>query len=162
MVVSDASPIINLAAVGKLDLLHALYDEVLIPSAVQEEITAFSDQPGAREVRELAWIACRPCSRQDLVRALRGELDAGEAEAIALAVETNADLLLIDERRGRRAAARLGVNRIGVLGVLIEAKSKGHLQRVAPVLDALRQEAGFWISEKLYSRVLAQAGEERG
>lgn len=159
IVVSDTSPIINLAAIGKLDLLHVLYGEVFIPNAVYREIASFADQPGASEVQTLNWIARRTCEREDLVRALRGELDEGEAEAIALAVEMQADLLLIDERAGRRAATRLGLERIGLLGVLLEAKQQGHLNALAPLLDALRQEAGFWISESLRHRVLELAGE---
>jgi predicted nucleic acid-binding protein len=94
-----------------------------------------------------------------LAEALALELDAGEAEAIALAVEQGADLLLMDERRGRQAATRLKQRVVGVLGVLIEAKRHGNLPAVRPVLDALVSEAGFRISGALYARVLEAAGE---
>jgi hypothetical protein len=158
MVVSNASPIINLAAIGHLDLLRALYETVSIPDAVRREITRFDDQPGADAVRTLDWITTRVCPRPDLAAALRGELDAGEAEAIALAVATDA-LLLIDERAGRRAAARLGVTRLGLLGMLVDAKKQGHVSAVRPLLHALRQDAGFWISDALHERVLAAVDE---
>ena len=94
-----------------------------------------------------------------MATALRLELDAGEAEAIALAVESNANLILLDERLGRRAAHRLGLTVVGTLGVLIAAKDRGLLAAVRPVLDALRADAGFWITDELYNAVLKAANE---
>lgn len=158
MVVSDTSPLINLAAIGHLDLLRALYGTVHIPSAVHREITRFEEQPGAEAVQSLDWITSQACPRPHLATALREELDAGEAEAIALAVDAEA-LLLIDERDGRRAASRLGVSRLGLLGVLVKAKRKGHLTAVRPLLRALGQDAGFWMSDALHDRVLEMVNE---
>ena len=159
MVVSDTSPLINLAAIGRLELLRTLYGTVCIPEAVYREIVRFKGQPGAKEVQRLDWIMCRPCRRRDLATALSDKLDGGEAEAIALAVETGADLL-IDERAGRRVALRLGCNRIGILGMLVEAKEQQHIEAVRPLLRALRVEAGFWISRELHDRVLEMVDEE--
>ena len=96
---------------------------------------------------------------RSLVSSLAGQLDMGEAEAVALAVEQRADLLLVDERRGRAVAANLGLKVIGLLGVLLEAKSKGHLPRLRPVLDDLISKAGFWISNALYDSILRAARE---
>lgn len=90
---------------------------------------------------------------------MRLELDAGEAEAIACALEINADLLLLDERRARETAQRLGLKFIGILGVLTEAKRRQLIPRIRPVLDNLRHQAGFWVTDALYQRVLAVAGE---
>ena len=90
---------------------------------------------------------------------LLSELDIGEAEAIALAVEVKADLLLLDERLGHKIASRLGLSVIGLLGVLLNAKRRGFLAGVRPVLDAVIAVAGFWDSGRLYSRVLDEAGE---
>lgn len=88
------------------------------------------------------------------------ELDPGESEAIALSVETKAELLLIDERKGRDVARQMGVDSIGLLGVLIEAKGRDVIQNVKPVLESLKRDAGFWISEELFDRVLREVGEE--
>jgi len=160
IVVSDTSPVTNLVAVGQLDLLRQLYDKVLIPQAVYREITYDdSRQPGATEVQTLEWIETRPVTDRMLVTALQMELDEGEAEAIALAKELAADLLLLDERRGRAVASRLGLRFIGLLGVLLEAKQRGCLPAVKPVLDELVAKAGFWVSPQLHARVLQAAGE---
>ncbi|BAZ03855.1 DUF3368 domain-containing protein [Calothrix sp. NIES-3974] len=96
------------------------------------------------------------CAVRDrtLVKASSNELDIGEAEAIALAVEIQADQVLIDERRGRLIASRLNLPYTGILGVLVEAKSQGLILEVKPLLDALINEAGFWITESLYNNVL--------
>ena len=95
IVVSDASPLISLAATGYLEILKQLYEQVIIPEAVSQEITGSTpDLPGASEVQTLEWIIAQSVQDHVVVRALQGELDAGEAEAIALAVELQADLLL--------------------------------------------------------------------
>ncbi|CDH44858.1 conserved hypothetical protein [Candidatus Contendobacter odensis Run_B_J11] len=98
-------------------------------------------------------------AQRPVVTVLRLELDAGEAEALACALELNADLVLLDERRAREIAQRLGLRFIGLLGVLIEAQRQRRLPRVRPVLDSLRQKAGFWMTDALYQRVIAAAGE---
>ncbi|MBI2264288.1 MAG: DUF3368 domain-containing protein [Armatimonadetes bacterium] len=160
IVVSDASPIISLAAIGRPDILCRLYDRVIIPQAVYREITVSgSAHPGATEIRALDWLQCEQVANRTLVTALLAELDEGEAEAITLAIERKADLLLLDERRGRIVASRLGLSYVGLLGVLMQAKHKGHVPAVKPILDDLMVKAGFWISQPLYASVLQAAGE---
>jgi len=101
-IVSNASPLINLARIGKLSLLHDLYGELIVPEAVWHEVVFVGQgQPGADEVKSASWIQRRLVMNKQLEQALRQELDAGEAEAIALAVELNAELLLMDEHLGR-------------------------------------------------------------
>ena len=160
IVVSDASPLIALAAVGQLDLLHDLYGEVLVPEAVQNEVTLVRPAaPGAAAVSLAGWIRVLPVQNLALVAAMSVELDPGEAEAIALAVEEGADLLLIDERRGRIAASRLNQRVVGVLGILVEAKQRNLISLVRPVLDALASQTGFRVSQALRDRILLVAGE---
>ena len=161
IVVSDTSPLISLAVVGYLDVLRSLYGQVIIPEVVYQEIMGgVPGLPGALEIQGLEWIISHPVQNDVVVRALQGELDPGEAEAIALAVELQADLILIDERRARAIAARLGLNVVGVLGVLVEAKHRALVPLLKPILDALITQAGFWVSQQLYERVLDVVGEE--
>lgn len=133
IIVSDTSPINNLAAINHLDLLRQLYGTVIIPEAVYREL-ADPNFPvaGATEVQAFDWIQTCTISNLTLVKALSNELDIGEAEAIALAVEIQADQVLIDERRGRLIASRLNLRYKGILGVLVEAKSQGLIAEVKP------------------------------
>nr|MBC7245066.1 DUF3368 domain-containing protein [Chloroflexota bacterium] len=160
-VVSNASPLINLARIGQLDLIRNLYDELVIPEAVWHEIVvAGAEQPGANEVKAAAWIKTRAAVNRQLVQALQQELGSGEAEAIALALEIGSELLLMDEHLGREVAHHLGLRCMGLIGVLIEAKHKGFIREVKPHLDALRDVAGFRVSSVLYTRVLQDEHEE--
>ena len=105
IVVSDASAPINLARIGELDLLRKLYSEIVVPEAVwQEVVVNGAGQPGAEEISTVDWVKRMLVKNRHLVQALRQDLDAGEAEAIALALESEADLLLMDERLGRESA----------------------------------------------------------
>jgi predicted nucleic acid-binding protein len=159
-VVSNASPLINLARIGQLDLLAKVYGGVLIPEAVRREVVEEgAGQPGAHEVDVAEWIQTQTVTDQRLVRALGQDLDSGEAEAIVLALETDADLLLMDERLGRDAARHLGVTVTGLIGLLVEAKHRGLTSAIKPSLDALRDQAGFRIRQGLYDQVLQDAGE---
>jgi predicted nucleic acid-binding protein len=162
-VVSNASPLINLARIGQLRLLHEVYGEIVIPEAVRNEVVREgTGQPGAAELEQANWVEMQPVSNRLLVQALRQDLDAGEAEAIVLALELKADLLLMDERLGRQVARHLGVAVTGLIGLCLEAKHKGIILAVKPLLNTLRDQAGFHIRQSLYEQVLADAGEKYG
>ena len=161
VVVADTGPLIGLARVDKLDLLHRLYGRVVVPPAVREELGIDSGHPGANVLSAAfkeRWITVQ--RSRDLVVAteLTGLLDPGEAQAIALAEQWAARFLLIDDAKGRKLAHRRGVPVIGVAGVLLAAKSKGILALVAPVLGDL-SSAGYRLSSRLLDGVLSQAGE---
>ena len=158
IVVSDTSPITNLAAIGQLDLLRQLYQQVIIPEAVFQELTTLGGRHPGAIVQHLAWVETRAVVNRNVVKALRAELDEGEAEAITLAQELSADVLLMDERLGRAAAARFSLKVVGILGVLIEAKHQRLIQEVKPLVEAL-MGLGFRISPNLYRQVLLTAGE---
>lgn len=160
IVVSDTSPITNLAAIGRLDLLRPLFHSVLIPGAVAAELAACpADAPGFVDLSANDWLVVRPVVEPSVAAALSLDLDVGEAEAIALALEARADIVLMDERRGRRLARRLGLRPLGLLGILVKAKRDGAIEQVKPLLDSLISEAGFWIAPGLYSRVLREVSE---
>ncbi len=161
IVVSDTSVLINLAWLDKLPLLNKLYGDLLLPQAVwMEVVEKGAEKPGAADVKAADWIQVCEVSNKALVQALRQDLDAGEAEAIALALEANADLLLMDERLGRATAQHFGLRYIGLIGVLITAKQRGFIVNIKPDLDRLRQVAGFVVSESLYKRILKDVVEE--
>jgi uncharacterized protein len=160
IIVSNTSPIINLAAVGQLELLRSLYGTITIPQAVYYEIAVRGyKQAGATEIQTYHWVERHQVQDVALVKRLMQQLDAGEAEAIALAIEMRADLLLLDERRGRTIAKQLGLAVTGLLGILLVAKQRGHLVAVKPILHELMAVAGFWIDQELYKRVLENAEE---
>ena len=105
------------------------------------------------------WVEIRTVGDRSMLLRLLQDLDPGEAEALALAVELKADRVLIDGRHEREVAERLGLRFIGVLGVLLEAKDRGHLVAVRPVLDELVDSKRFWLSTRLRREVLKAAGE---
>lgn len=159
IVVSNTSPISNLAAIGQLGLLQQLYSNVIIPTAVyQELLNSGGTEPGILAVQTLDWIQTLAVTNLALLQTLQNNLDMGEAEAIALAVELNAGRLIIDERRGRNEAIRAGLQVTGLLGILLAAKQRGLIPLVQPVLDDLIAQ-GFWIREQLYAEVLQLARE---
>lgn len=160
IVISDASPLINLAVIDQLDLLQQLYQEIIIPEAVYRELVEKgAGQTLADELGNIDWIKSQQVENRNLAEALKLELDDGEAEAIALAVETKASLLLIDERKGRSIANNFDLQYIGIIGVLIEAKASQLIPEVKSVLDNLIVKAGFWISDSLYQRILELSDE---
>ena len=162
IIISGTSPLSNLAIVGYLSLLQQIYNKVIIPQGVAEELRNASDEENLiAGVLSLDWIEVIPAKNLELISILRNNhnLDRGEAEAIALALELNADELLIDERLGRREATRLGLHITGVLGILLVAKRRRLIPAVQPVIDALMNQAGFWVSNQLYAAVLKAADE---
>lgn len=160
IVVSNATPLIALAAAGHLDLLRQLYGRILIPQEVyREAVERKPGAPGAAEIRSAPWIEVQIVQDRARVTALESALDRGEAEAIVLASGQAADLLLIDEPAGRAKAKQLGQRITGTLGVLLVAKQRGLITAVRPVMDDLDARAGFRLHRELRARVLRAAGE---
>ena len=160
IVVSNTSPIINLAAIDQLQLLYQLYETIFIPHAVFRETTVTgAGLPGAKEINDLDWILTKNLTDQNLVKALQLDLDRGEAEAIALALELKTDLLLIDEKIGRSIATDFSLKYIILIGVLIDAKSQNLVKNIKTIIDSLMNKAGFWINDDLYETILKLTGE---
>jgi len=160
IVVANAGPLIALARVGRFDLLQSLYGQLYIPPAVRDEVlTSGFGRPGAEEVGMASWIHIVDVRDVTAVQLLRERLDAGESEAIVLAIQLDASLLLIDEARGRRVAEARGLNKTGTIGTLIAAKKRGLILEVTPLLDDLRT-AGFCMDEELYWMSQMLAGED--
>ena len=142
MIVSDAGPIIIFARIGRLQILRQVTGSLTIPATVDAEIAAGGGgMPGAAEIAAADWIQRVELAEQSRFDALPRGLHQGERDAIALAKALSAQLL-IDEIRGRRAADRLGVEVIGTLRILAEAKSLGVIQAVRPIIVAM-QSSGY-------------------
>ncbi|MDP3186204.1 MAG: DUF3368 domain-containing protein [Anaerolineales bacterium] len=157
-IVSNTGPLIALASIGQFDLLRSLFGRILIPPAVRAEV---QDETSVAALTAANWIVVQAAQDMLAVQLLRDELDAGESEAIILARELDADLVLIDERVATRKARGVGLQTIGTLGVLLMAKDKGLVAVLKPLLDNLRH-AGFRMSDDLYDKVLDSAGETGG
>jgi hypothetical protein len=158
IVVSDTSPVTNLIQLGYLQLLHQIFGIVILPEAVFEELCQIPEQKAILE--QQGWIFIQKPSDTAWVEILKLELDRGEAEAIALAVELKAAALIIDERQGRNKAESVELKIIGLLGILLEAKSKGLILFVRPLIDELVNKIGFRIQPALYQAILLKAGEQ--
>ena len=161
IVVSNTSPLTNLAAIGHFELLRKLFGEIHIALGVWQELNNGGRRhPGSQEVENASWVYRHEVSALALTAALRRDLDHGEAETLALALELRADLVLLDEQEGRHAAMRLSLRPFGVLAILLKAKRQGEIAEIRSSLDALRRQAGFFLRESLYRQTLKEAGEE--
>ena len=162
LVVSNTSPIANLAFINRLNLLPDQFDRLWIPPAVQAELDHIPNSAAKASIErasEAGWLMSRPVENLRLAAVLGNELDRGEAEAIALAIEMKADLLLMDEREGRVVARQAGLRVRGVLGILLRAKATGKIPSVRTEIEALRNRAGFFIASRLEAEILRSAGE---
>jgi uncharacterized protein len=157
-VVSNTTPIIALSLVGQHELLRQLYGEVLLPPAVYREVMVGGrSKIGVTELQNASWL--RQVMLTDPRRAdLLVDLDRGEAEAIALAQEQNADLLILDERLARRYARRAGIPITGTLGVLLRAKQEGLISQIRPLVEQM-QKGGIRLGAELVANVYRLAKE---
>ena len=159
--VSNSSPLIGLSGIGSLDLLHKLFGAIHIPQAVYDEVVVKGrGRPGAHEVDGAHWIIRHAVADKQAVSELRDKsgLEQGESEAIMLALELNATLIILVDRSARRRAKELQLCVNGTLGVLVLAKEKHLLTSVKQHMDALRL-TGIYISPAVYDDVLQGAGE---
>ena len=157
-VVANNTPLAALWVLGRLDLLRELYGEVEIPQAVYDEFLATERALRQVALAQAPWILPWALDNPQRSRAYVG-LDAGEAEVLALAEERGARLVIMDERKGRRFARRLGLPLTGTLGVLLLAKERGLIPSLAPLLAEL-QEAGLYLDSALVAQALRLCGEE--
>ena len=161
LIVSDSSVLIHLGAVGRLMLLKSLYGRVIVPPAVDIEIIEQgSNRPSVASYRAAVsdgWIEKQMPFDQALITLLQQQLDWGEAQAIALAIEQNATLILIDDAHARDIADLYQLPKIGTLGILLQAKQHGLITSIKEELKTLRTH--MWLSDQLVAKVLAAANE---
>jgi len=156
-VVLNNTPLVALWILGRLDLFRDLFQEVSIPSAVEEEFFATEDQVRRKALSEAPWIKTVELSHPRRALAYAG-LDRGEAAVLALAEETDARLVVFDERKARRYAERMGLTLTGTLGVLLAAKKAGLISSVSACVTQLL-DAGLFLSPDLVRKTLEIAGE---
>jgi uncharacterized protein len=157
-VILNNTPLVALWSIGRLELLRDLYGEVLIPQAVYAEFLAAAGALRQAALTESPWIKITSLAnpRQAL---LYVGLDQGEAEVLALASEQTVRLVIMDERKGRRYARRLGLPLTGTVGILLTARSEGLIPALAPLFDQLLS-AGLYLAPELVEQALELAGEK--
>lgn len=158
-IVCNTSPLILLAKIGRLDTLLRLYREPMIPKAVEDELSAKSghENDQIKDLLKEGKLKLRQVSEKTLAGISIG-LGQGEREAIALALDEGADLVILDDKGGRLVARNKGLLVTGTIGVLIEAKERGFIPSLRPEIDRLI-EARMWVSEVFYHRILKEYGE---
>lgn len=157
--VCNSSPLIALARIQRLDLIESLAAEVVVPQTVVLEIEAGASRDGAAQaVRVSSRLRIRPdIEIPEAVRAW--QLDPGESQVLAMALQRSGCGAVIDDRAARRCAASFSIPMIGTVGLVALARQRGTLKSAAPVYIALR-DAGLFVSPALLKAVLAQFGEE--
>jgi len=162
LAVSNTSPISNLAHIGRLDLLKDQFPKLWIPDAVKKELERHPS-PEARVSIAAAynhgWLRVGTPVETPLKSMLLQQVHQGEAEAIALAVDLSAQLIILDEREGRALASQAGLSVTGTLGVLLKAKALGTIPAVRPELNLLRSRTRFFLAAPLEKAFLSAAGE---
>jgi len=160
LVISNSSPLINLAITGRLDLLRQFFSKIYITQAVYKEVVIDGKgKDGVSEIKNAKWIKVVTVEETPLLQLLKKDLDAGEAETIAYALQKKHALVLLDEDDAREIADFYGIDKTGVIGILIKAKMEGKVDLLKPILNELRNKAGFWIKDSLYNEALKAVGE---
>ncbi|NCA84839.1 MAG: DUF3368 domain-containing protein [Clostridia bacterium] len=157
-IVSDTTPLISLLKLNRLELLQNLYSQIYIPTAVYKEIEAGKSKEYYKDLSKIDWINIVEIQNKQALKYFL-DLDAGEAEAIVLATELNAGLIILDEKLGRFHAKHADLKVTGTIGVLTKAKTDGLIEKIKPLLDELTDKE-VWINEKLKSEILKRIGEK--
>jgi uncharacterized protein len=158
-VISNSSVLIHLAKINELGLLKEFYQTITIPETVWKEcVVEVESRYEVAIIKDAEWINVEKVKDQNLVKLLRTTLDDGEAEAIALAVETNADLILLDDSDAREKARLYGLKITGIVGILLRAKIEGRITSLKEKLTMLK-ETGFWIGAELETVLLSEVNE---
>lgn len=148
IIIADTSCLILLSKIGELGLLQLLADQVYITSVIKSEFgIALPD-----------WIQIKDPAPTIFQNLLEKEIDAGEISAILLAMETPSSLIIMDDQRGRKVAQRLNLRFSGTLGLFLQAKKKGAIQKISPILEKIRK-TNFRIDEQLLLEMQNAAGE---
>lgn len=161
-VVSNTSPIWNMASLSRLDLLYSQFPDIHIPHDVWNELIVakdFNEFPHIQQAVELQQIKIQKLTNTDLKQSLMLYLDKGEAAAIALAIESGIKDIIIDENEGRKVAKAMGLKPIGILGILLLAKKQRKIHSLTDEMLRLKEMSGFFIADTLFQQLQKEAGE---
>lgn len=158
-IVSNSSPIIHLAKIGRLDLLQLLFDTIMIPRAVYREcVVEGGNRPEVELIKNAKWIRVIEVEDTNLVKLLKAQIDEGESETIALALEIGADVVLLDDYEAREKGKLFGLQITGTVGILLKARKEGLIKNLKKEIKNL-QLSGFWLREKFIKEILKTVGE---
>ncbi len=157
----DNSPLSGLISIGELDLLQKIYGKVIIPKAVFEEILLLQNNGlDISSFLNAEWISIEYVNFELFIHInFPPKIHAGEKEAMLLFLQLNADWLVIDEHEGRKIATSLGINIVGLLGILIKAKQENYITSLKDFLERLEKKSNFRLSEKLKIQALTIVDE---
>ncbi len=157
-VIVNSTPIIALAKAGKLDVLKAMYGQVIIPEAVFYEVTAKDDSAKAMLLKNNDWIKVKSIKNTAEKIMFRARLHDGEVEVMILARELDADLVVIDDYAARKTAEYIGLTLTGTIGTLIKAKQNGYIDEIMPIVQIMEQN-GIYYSGQLKAQIRRATGE---
>lgn len=156
VIIANATPIVSLCTVGREDILQRLFHHIIIARTVDRELRV-SDKPGST-FPEQEWVEVASVHNQELVRSLQKDLDAGEAETIALAIQMKADVVLIDEFAGYQIARNFDLPVVRTLSMLKTAKGRQLISEVRPLVEEMVRK-GRWYSQAVIEQFLQELGE---
>ncbi|NJN19991.1 MAG: DUF3368 domain-containing protein [Leptolyngbya sp. RL_3_1] len=159
MIVSNATPLIAFVRIRQLPLLQKVVGTLVIPEAVAQEIAAYpAGQYGSIDLLQATWIQQKSLQSTQQTSLLLLTLDRGEAEVIALALERQAQLVVMDELTGRKVAESLGIKVTGSIRILIRAKQLGYIPAIQPYMQQMKQ-VGIYFSDRFIQAILQQVNE---
>jgi len=158
MVISNTSPIFYLHRLGQLELLRKLYQSIIIPEGVIEELKVGKMQgEDVPDIPKYKWIEIQAVQVPEVVSLIM-DLGMGEAQVLALAIENPGSLIILDDRLAREIASSRNMRVTGTAGVILKAKQGGYIRSVRPIFESLKQ-LDFWISDVLMDNIIRMAGE---
>jgi len=160
VIVSNTTPISNFLHLGRIDILQCMFGQIHIPPAVKQEIkAAFSDNIKWQKCMNDGSFIIQDVKNPWLSKQLLEKLHIGEAEALCICMENNAELCLLDDKDARKTAKQNKIPISGTLGILIQAKKTEQIESVKYYMDELKTRHHFWISKAMYRKVLYLSGE---
>jgi len=159
-VIVNATPLINFASISRLDILKSLFGKIIVPFHVWDEVVTKAGEYDTSEVIKSAdFLTIKKAKDEMLYKTLLMDINKGEAEAIVLALEIKASLVILDEKEARDFAEYYGLNFTGTVGCLLRAKQKWIIKNLKPVLDDIMIKGNFWLSDDVYNKVINLAKE---